>query len=52
MKDDGSVLNDNPYPGCLIYPYGSRDPQRMAWDFSSNLWITEHGSIIHDEINL
>ncbi|WP_048875505.1 PQQ-dependent sugar dehydrogenase [Candidatus Coxiella mudrowiae] len=48
------LLNDNPYPGSLIYAYGPRDETRKGWlrTFLQILWIIEYGSIIHDEINL
>lgn len=48
IKDDGSELE--------VYSYGHRNPQGLAWDEQSRLWITEHGpsglESGFDEINL
>ena len=42
--------------GTLVYTYGHRNPQGLAWDSLGNLWATEHGrSGVQsglDEINL
>ncbi len=42
VKDDGSVPADNPF-GSLVYSYGHRNPQGLAWDDRERLWVTEHG---------
>jgi len=42
MNDDGSVPEDNPF-GNLVYSYGHRNPQGLAWDDKGRLWSTEHG---------
>lgn len=52
IKDDGGIPTDNPFPGSLVYSYGHRNPQGLAWDDEGRLWITEHGSRGTDEINL
>lgn len=51
MRDDGSVPEDNPFGG-LIWSYGHRNPQGLAWDDKGRLWATEHGARAHDELNL
>lgn len=42
MNLDGSTPTDNPY-GNLVYSYGHRNPQGLAWDSSGQLYATEHG---------
>lgn len=50
MTDAGAPAPGNPF-GSLIYSYGHRNPQGLAWDESGNLWETEHGSSAYDEVN-
>ena len=59
MNPDGTVPGDNPFPGSLIYSYGNRNPQGLAWHpESGDLYSTEHGPsgenlrFAHDEINI
>nr|HAT8715014.1 PQQ-dependent sugar dehydrogenase [Legionella jordanis] len=49
---DGHIPKNNPFPNSLIYSYGHRNPQGLAWDDHGQLWATEHGPRAHDEINL
>ena len=42
MNDDGSVPDDNPF-GNLVWSYGHRNPQGIAWDDKGRLWSVEHG---------
>lgn len=55
MRDDGTAPGDNPF-GSLVYSYGHRNPQGLAWDDDERLWSTEHGrsgiTSGLDEINL
>ncbi len=62
MNLDGSVPDDNPVAGSLVYSYGNRNPQGIAWDTRSDppqLYETEHGptgdcgwSGSYDEVNI
>jgi glucose/arabinose dehydrogenase len=52
LNDDGTVPEDNPFPGSPVYSYGHRNPQGLAWDAQGRLWATEHGSSATDELNL
>lgn len=52
-NDDGSVPNDNPTPGSLVYSLGHRNPQGLDWHpLTEELLVTSHGETAHDEINL
>ncbi len=50
VTDDGHVPSTNPF-GNMVYSYGHRNPQGLAWDMINQLWSTEHGSTAHDEVN-
>lgn len=59
INRDGSMPNDNPFPGSLIWTIGHRNPQGLAWDSEhETLWSSEHGPSVFDgpaggdEINL
>jgi glucose/arabinose dehydrogenase len=64
MNLDGTPPNDNPFPGPapkgLVYAYGNRNPQGLAWDANGQLYETEHGptgdcgwpSASYDEVNI
>lgn len=51
MELDGSVPSDNPLPGSLIYSFGHRNPQGLAWDADGQLWACEFGQNTWDEFN-
>lgn len=51
MNLDGSVPNDNPFPGSYIFSYGHRNPQGLTWDEAGTLYESEHGQSAHDELN-
>lgn len=42
LNGDGSTPDDNPF-GNLIWSYGHRNPQGIAWDEEGRLWSVEHG---------
>ncbi|MBI1745404.1 MAG: PQQ-dependent sugar dehydrogenase [Acidobacteria bacterium] len=60
MNLDGSAPADNPFPdeAPLVYSYGHRNPQGLAWDSSGQLYETEHGpsgelgARSNDEVNI
>ncbi len=55
ITDEGKPAPDNPY-GTMVYSYGHRNAQGLAWDSDGRLWSSEHGRSVggsgFDEINL
>lgn len=52
MTLDGQVPDGNPFDGSLVYSYGHRNPQGLAWNAQGQLHVAEHGQSAHDEINV
>jgi len=51
MTPTGDVPDDNPFPGSLIWSYGHRNPQGLAWDSHGQLYAAEFGQDTWDEFN-
>lgn len=49
---DGSIPADNPFPGSKIWSVGHRNPQGLCQLPNGNVFSSEHGDNIEDEINL
>lgn len=53
LNPDGSIPEDNPFPGSPVYTLGHRNPQGLAWNpQNGQLYATEHGETGNDEVNL
>ncbi|WP_129787637.1 PQQ-dependent sugar dehydrogenase [Promicromonospora panici] len=52
MTPDGDVPDDNPFPGSLVYSYGHRNPQGLAWADDGTLFAAEFGQDTWDELNI
>ncbi len=51
MTTTGQVPAGNPFPGSLVWSYGHRNPQGLAWDAKGQLWASEFGQNTWDEFN-
>ena len=52
MNPDGSIPEDNPFEGSLVYAYGLRNPQGLSWhQITGELYASDHGPNSQDEIN-
>lgn len=51
VRPDGTTPPDNPTPGSPVYALGMRNPQGLAWDRHGNLYASEFGPGVDDEVN-
>lgn len=51
MHLDGTVPADNPIPNSLVFAWGFRNIQGMTLDNQNNLFTSEHGDAVEDEVN-
>jgi aldose sugar dehydrogenase len=48
---DGSIPDDNPFPGSPVYSLGHRNVQGLAFDSKDQPWAVEFGQNTWDELN-
>lgn len=52
MTPEGQVPRNNPFDESLVYSYGHRNPQGIAWDEDGTMYASEFGQNTWDELNV
>jgi glucose/arabinose dehydrogenase len=52
VTPEGTVPEDNPFPGSAVFSLGHRNPQGLDWDRDGRLWAAEFGQNTWDELNV
>lgn len=52
MTADGDVPADNPFEDSLVWTWGHRNPQGLAWSDDGTMFAAEFGQSTWDELNI
>lgn len=52
LNSDGTIPDDNPFPGSPVWALGFRVPQGLVYATNGRLYSAEHGHLTNDEVNL
>ena len=52
LNIDGTIPDDNPFPGSPVWALGFRVPQGIVYASNGKLYSAEHGNLADDEVNL
>ena len=52
MTTDGRPAPGNPSPNSLVWSYGHRNPEGLAWDADGRMYSAEIGEAVWDELNV
>lgn len=52
LNADGTVPDDNPFPGSYVYTYGHRNAQGLTKGPNGLFYLSEHGTAANDEFQV
>jgi glucose/arabinose dehydrogenase len=52
MTAEGTPAPGNPFPDSLVWSYGHRNPEGLAWDRDGNMFVADIGDALWDELDI